>query len=411
MKVKRGEEARPAARTTLFSAVLVAAAALAACPAASSRAQQPSPPSQKSPSSSSPPSSPPSSPLSPDSLFAPGPEGSRNLVVVGRYLAADGERLRLAATFLARGAARLRASGTPDPGAEVLLGETAERLASRPAAPPEGVAVAVRFDAALGRNVRVYDGAAFLRALEDVPAGAEGPLLEVRERALAGALRARFAVPGATLIGKWEETAAWLAFAESVATPAVAEGVSRRLARAAPALARLLLAAGKTDELSALDRRLTDASVRLEALEPDPAKARRLRAAARAVRRLKGDGTPPFPQEVRLTPGPGGPGAAVVRIEGEIGRLVLVVASRADAPPGAPSRRVLHAPLLPVPGSLAVTAHRRAVTWLEAEAPTRLARVAVALDGSGPVAVTDRDTRGGSSSRRTPSRPPRRRGR
>ena len=142
-------------------------------------------------------------PLSSSSLLSlptpssQGPEGSRNLVVVGRYLAADDTRLPLAAALLARGAARLRAEGTPDPRAEVLLGETAERLAGRPGAAPEGVSFAAPFDPKLGRNVRVYDGEAFRRVLADVPADAEGPLLELRERALAGALRARFPLPGA----------------------------------------------------------------------------------------------------------------------------------------------------------------------------------------------------------------------
>ena len=80
-----------------------------------------------------------------------------------------------------------------------------------------------------------------------------------------------------------------------------------------------------------------------------------------------------------------------MRIEGEIGALALVVTARPDAPQKAAARRVLHAPLLPVPGSLALTPDRRAVTWLEAETPTRLTRVAFALDGSGPVAVPDRE--------------------
>jgi hypothetical protein len=345
--------------------------------------------------------------LSSDSLFADGAEGSRNLVVVGRYLAADDTRLSLAAALLARGAARLRAEGTPDPRAEVLLGETSERLAGRPGAPPEGVAFAEPFDPKLGRKVRVYDGEAFRRVLGDLPADAAGPLVELRERALAGALRARFPLPGQTLVAKWGETVAWLTFAESVKTPRVAEGVSRRLERAAPDLARLLLAAGRTDDLAALDRRLTDASQRLEGLEPDPAKALRLRGAARAVRQLRGSGRAPFPQEVWLTLGPA---AAVVRIEGEIGDLTLVVASSPDAPKAIASRRVLHAPLLPVLGTLALTADRRAATWLEAETPTRLARVAFALDGSGPVTITDRDIRAGSSSPRKSSRPPRRTG-
>jgi hypothetical protein len=396
MNVKREKPKGSAARATLASAFLVGA--VATLTAASSRAQQPSPPSRNPSSSSSP---------SPDSLFE-GPEGGRNLVVVGRYLSADDTRLPLAAALLARGAARLRAEGTPDPRAEVLLGETAERLAPKPVAAPEGVGFHAPFDPKLGKKVRVYDGEAFRRALGDLPEDAKEPFLELRERALAGALRARFALPGRTLITTWEETIAWLSFAESVRTPRVAESVSRRLERSAPELARLLLAAGKTDDLTALDRRLTDASQRLEALEPDPSRARRLRNAARAVRKLRGNGTAPFPQEVWLTHGPG---AAVVRIEGEIGDLALVVASRPDAPKAAVSRRLLHAPLLPVPGSLSLTADRLAATWLEAETPTRLARVAFALDGSGPVTVTDRDIRAGSSSPRRPSRPPRRRGR
>ncbi|HSB62694.1 MAG TPA: hypothetical protein VLJ18_00955, partial [Thermoanaerobaculia bacterium] len=329
-------------------------------------------------------------------------------VVVGRYPAADDTRLPLAAALLARGAARLREEGTPDPRSEVLLGETAERLAGRPGAPPAGVSYAAPFDPKLGKNVRVYDGEAFRRVLVDVPADAEGPLLELRERALAGALRARFPLPGQTLVSKWEETVAWLNFAESVRTARVAEVVSRRLERAAPDLARLLLAAGRTDDLTALDRRLSDASQRLEALEPDPAKARRLRGAARAVRRLRGSGAAPFPQEVWLTLGPA---PAVVRIEGDIGNLALVVGSGPGAPEAAAARRVLHAPLLPVPGTLALTADRRAVTWLEAETPTRLSRVAFAIDGSGPVSITDRDSRAGSSSPRKPSRRPRRTGR
>lgn len=357
----------------------LAGIAIAAMLADVSSAQQPTPPSKKSESSS------PSSSLSSSSadLFSPGPEGSRNLVIVGRYLAADDTRLPLAAALLARGAGRLRADGTPDPGAEVLLGETAERLAPRPGAAPEGVGFTAPFDPKLGRKVRVYDGEAFRRAAGDIPADASGPLRDVRERALAGALRARFPLPGVTLIAKWEEAVAWLTFAESVQSARVAESVSRRLERAAPDLARLLLAAGKMDDLKALDRRLTDASQRLEALEPDPAKARRLRGAALAVRRLVGNGRPPFPQEARVSKKPG---AAVVRIEGDIGALSLVVVENEGLPAGR-SRRVLASPLLPVPGSLAVTPDRRAVTWLEAETPTRLARVAFALDGSGPVAV------------------------
>jgi len=345
--------------------------------------------------------------LSSDSLFAEGPEGSRNLVVVGRYLAADDTRLSLAAALLARGVGRLRNERTPDPHAEVLLGEVAERLAPRNGAAPEGVGFTFAFDTRTGRRVRFYDGEAFRRALGDIPQAAEAPLLEVRERAMAGALRARFPLPGVGLLAQWEETVLWLTFAEEVRSPRVAEGVSRKLEGSAPALARLLLAAGRREDLAALDRRLVDVSGRLEALEPSPAKARRLRDAARAVRRLCGNGGPSFPQEIWLTQGPA---ALVARIEGEIGTLTLVVASHPDAPAflRARPRLVLDSPLLPVPGSLALGADGQSVTWLEAMTPTSVVRVAARLDGSGRVPVTDPGSRAVSSSLGKSSRPPRR---
>ncbi len=260
-----------------------------------------------------------------DSLFAEGPEGSRNLV-----------------------AAR----------AEVLLGEVAESLAPTGIPAPEGVGFTLVLDTRTGRRVRVYDGEAFRRALGDIPADAEGPFVELRERAMAGALRARFPIPGTGLIALWEETGLWLTFAEEVRSPRVAEGASRKLEGSAPALARLLLAAGRREDLASLDRRLVDASVRLEALEPSPAKARRLRDAARAVRRLRGNGGASFPQEIWLTQGPA---ALVARIDGEIGALSLVTCAQRD--------------------------------------------------GSGRAPVTDPDSRALSSSPRTSSRPPRRKGR
>ncbi|MDL2718064.1 MAG: hypothetical protein PT977_09935 [Acidobacteriota bacterium] len=326
--------------------------------------------------------------LSSDALFAEGPEGSRNLVIVGRYLAADETRISLAAAFLARGAARLRAEGTADPGAEVLLGEVAERLAPKGGAAPAGVGFVQVFDPKAGRRFRAYDGAAFRRVLDDIPQEADTPLAEVRERAMAGALRARFPLRGTSLLSLWEETVLWLTFAERVKSPSVAEGVARKLEAAAPSLARLLLAAERGEDLTALDRRLTDAAERLEALEPSPGKARRLREAARAVRRLRGNGGPSFPQEVWVTQGPA---ALVARIDGEIGKLSLVTEAHASAPAALRSapRAILDSPLLPVPGSLALGADGQTVTWLEAATPTSLVRVAARLDGSGRVPFTD----------------------
>ena len=329
--------------------------------------------------------------LSSESLFAEGPEGSRNLVVVGRYLAADDTRLPLAAALLARGTARLRAEGAPDAGAEVLLGEVAERLAPKGGAPPPGVGFVPVFSPKTGSRFNAYDGAAFRRALDDIPRESESPLAEVRERAMAGALRARFPVPGTSLLSLWEETVLWLTFAEGVQSPSVAEVVSKRLEGTAPALARLLLAAGRREDLTALDRRLTDAAARLEALEPSPGKARRLRNAARAVRRLRGNGGPSFPQEVWVTQGPA---AFVARIDGEIGALSLTAKPHTSAPaalraaPGA----VLDSPLLPIPGSLALGADGRTVTWLESMSPTSVIRVAARLNGGGRVPVKAKET-------------------
>ena len=351
--------------------------------------------------------------LSSDALFADGPEGSRNLVVVGRYLAADDTRLPLAAALLARGAARLRAEGAADPVAEVLLGEVAERLAPKSGAAPVGVAFVQVFDPKAGRRFRAYDGAAFRRVLDDIPPEADASLGELRERAMAGALRARFPIPGTSLVSLWEETVLWLTFAERVMSPSVSESVARKLEASAPSLARLLLAAGRGGDLTALDRRLTDAAARLEALEPSPGKARRLREAARAVRRLRGDGSPAFPQEVWVTQGPA---ALVARIDGEIGALSLVAEPHASTPAAlrAAPRAVLDSPLLPVPGSLALGADGLTVTWLEAMTPTSVVRVAARLDGSGRVSVpasgrpTNSGSRAGSSSRGKSSRPPRR---
>lgn len=109
-----------------------------------------------------------------ESLFE-GPEGSRNLVVVGRYLAFDKERLPLAVALLARGAARLREEGTPDPLADVTLGEAAEALARTRSASPEGVRFLSRFDPVSGRVVRSYDGEAFRIALDSIPPGRRVP--------------------------------------------------------------------------------------------------------------------------------------------------------------------------------------------------------------------------------------------
>ncbi|HSB37352.1 MAG TPA: hypothetical protein VLH41_10760, partial [Thermoanaerobaculia bacterium] len=125
-------------------------------------------------------------------LFPEGPVGSRNLVVVGLFLARDPARQRLASSLLSRGTVRLRREGTPDPTAEVILGETLEELSRRGIAPPDGTRFVRRTDLARTRTVDVYDGEAFRLALASLPVdpGSDRER-ELRERAVAGALRAR----------------------------------------------------------------------------------------------------------------------------------------------------------------------------------------------------------------------------
>ena len=380
MKVKRGT-VRWSAR--LFLAATCGLLARAVSPAAS--------PTPSSPSKQSSPGSPSLLSSSTEALFADGPEGSRNLVVVGRYLAFDKERLPLAVALLSRGAARFRKEGTADPLAEVTLGEAAEALARSRGTPPEGVVLLSRLDPSSGRVVRYYDGEAFRTALDSIPSDSEGPLRELKERAAAGILRARFPIPGTGLIPLWSETVAWLELAGEVTSPRVAESVSRRLDASAPPLGRLLLAAGRLEDLAALEQRLRRAGQRLEPLSPDPAPAKRLLSSAAALKRMRGNGKASFPQEVWLT---SGPAPRVVRIQGEIGDLSLVLTWK-----GVEDRTFwLASPLLPVPGSLRVSHDKRTVTWLEVEKPTVLARRSVRIGGLDGRRLTGPGIPAGSSS-------------
>ena len=309
-------------------------------------------------------------------LFPEGPSGSRNLVVVGLFLASDPSRLRLASSLLSRGTARLRKEGTPDPTAEVILGETLEELARRGIVPPDGARFVRRTDLAGTRTVDLYEGEAFRLALGSLPVDPDSDRdRELRERAAAGALRARFPFPETSLVGLWTETAAWLALVEESRTPSVVACGSRRLASAAPSLGRLLLAAGRTEELATLADRVWAASRRVRLDLPKDAAGRRLVLASSVLRRMRGDGSAPFPQEAWAGQGPAAPAA---RIEGEIGRLVLVHRTTSVGPAGPRTdSRTLYEPILPVPGSLRVSPDGRRATWLEVSGPVAVAEVAV----------------------------------
>jgi hypothetical protein len=309
-------------------------------------------------------------------LFPEGPEGSRNLVVVGLFLADDPARLRIASTLLARGTLRLRREGRPDPAAEVVLGETLEEIARRGLPPPDGARFVGRFDVGRSRSVEKYDGAAFRLALDALRADPDSDRpRELRERASAGLLRARFPFPETSLVGLFLETSAWLALVEESRTDRVVSQGATRLARAAPSLGRLLLAAGRTRELAVLAGRLRKAARRVRLDFPKEAAGRRLVLAASVVRRIRGDGTAPFPQEAWAGEGPAVPAA---RIEGEIGRLALVLRTSTVGSEGIRTEsRKLYEPLLPVPGSLRVSRDGRRATWLEVAGPASVAGIGV----------------------------------
>ena len=169
------------------------------------------------------------------------------------------------------------------------------------------------------------------------------------------------------------ETAAWLALVEESRTETVVSYGSRRLAMCAPSLARLLLASGRTTDLEALSGRLAKAARRVRLDLPKEAAGRKLVLAATVVRRMRGDGTAPFPQEAWSGQGPGVPAA---RIEGEIGRLALVVRTTAVGADGLrTASRKLYEPVLPVPGSLRVSPDGRRATWLEVAGPASVAGI------------------------------------
>lgn len=277
--------------------------------------------------------------------FDDGCDASREMVVVGRFLAGDAARRPLAVSLLLRGTERLRADGTPDADAEILLGETAEALVATSDHVPDGVGVVLRG----GR--RAYDGEAFRRALLTVDS----------DRARAGALRSEFPGTSDGFIALWKETGAFLSLAEVATDPSVVAFATDRLGAASLALGRLLLAAGKPDQLKDLEARVTDAAVRTGSAK--------LGARAAILLAMRGNGRPPFPQEA-AAPG------MLVRLDGEIGALTL----RLNGSP-VPASAI---PVLPVPGSLRLSPDGRTAAWLEVSSPSSITPVLVSLSKDDP---------------------------
>jgi len=315
-------------------------------------------------------------------VFAEGAEGTRDLVTVGRTLARTHTYRRLAAAFLLRASERLKEANTPDPAVEVLLGETAEALATVEgvASYPAGLAITTRPDLPGGAFRRFYRGDAFERALELTKGQSSGDLSGLRDRATAGLLRARYPMTSISLSGLWQETAAWLQVVESASDPAALASAAERLGAASLVLARYLLAAEKLDQIGTLETRIGPAGGRVAALLPNTTHGRKLISRSAILHAMRGDGTRSFPQEARVRVGPV---ERIVRIDGKLGALTLTsrtsVGSTAELP-----RRSVAIPVLPVPGSLRVSPDGKTAAWIEVVGPSTLMPVIASLTKDEP---------------------------
>jgi hypothetical protein len=315
-------------------------------------------------------------------VFAEGAEGTRDLVTVGRTLARTDTYRRLAAAFLLRASERLKEANAPDPAVEVLLGETAEALATVEGVSsyPAGLAIMTRPDLPGGALRHFYRGDAFERALELTKGQSSGDLSGLRDRATAGLLRARYPMTSISLAGLWQETAAWLQVAESASDPAALVSAAERLGAASLVLGRYLLAAEKLDQIGTLETRIGPAGGRVSALLPNKTHGRKLISRSVILHAMRGDGTRSFPQEARVRVGPV---ERIVRIDGKLGALTLTsrtsVGSTSELP-----RRSAAIPVLPVPGSLRVSPDGKTAAWIEVVGPTTLMPVIASLTKDEP---------------------------
>ncbi len=319
------------------------------------------------------------------SIFAPGESGDADLVAAGRALGSSEALRRLAAAFLLRASERLRSRGAGDPAVEVLLGETAESLARSGGPFPPGLEVESRplppseagGAAAAGW---LYTGEAFRRAVL-MTARAESPTSSRwRERARAGALRQLYPETAATFATLWQETAGWLELIETAEDPfALAPGADR-MGTASLALGRLLLAADRLEDLDKLEGRVRGAGVRVRSLLPKEKSGGRLLSRARILRSMRGNATPPFPQEARVRLGPK---EVVIRIAGKLGALELSEETTVAATRVGPRKKGA-VPILPVPGSLRLAPDGKTAAWIEVVSPSKLVPVVVSLERDEP---------------------------
>jgi hypothetical protein len=311
-------------------------------------------------------------------LFAAGPEGTRDLVTVGRILGQSETYRRLATALLLRAGERLREAGTPDARVELLLAETAEALAGSGGPFPPGLDVAAR--AAAGSTRYFYTGDAFQRAAELAGKPGAEDLKDVKERATAGLLRARYPETAVTLATLWQETAAWLQLAESAQDPSALRSAAARLGTASLSLGRFLLAVGRLDQMGTLEERVRAAGGRVAAVLPGKTDGRKLLARAALLRAMRGDGTRSFPQEARVRIGPK---EQVVKIDGKLGGLRLISQHGVGSTWSLPTPRAA-VPVLPVPGSLRLSPDGRSVAWVEVAGPSSLLPVIASLEKDEP---------------------------
>jgi hypothetical protein len=315
-------------------------------------------------------------------VFPPDANATRDLVVIGRAFSENDTHRLLAACLLDRAASRLRDAKTPDPEVEVLLGETAEGLASTGGPFRTDLGLSEQTDSSSTRGF--YDGSAFKRAAELLGSDTSpsDQTRSLRERAQAGLLRAQYRDRPSSLAGLLQESNAWLSLLETAEDPAVLRSAADRVGEASLGIGRYLLALGKLDELAKLETRVRAASTRVLGFSPDTPDGRRLASRAAILFAMRGDGSPSFPQEVRIGSGSGSR-ERIVRIEGKLGALTLGVETRAGATREAATRKAA-IPILPVPGSLRISPDGRSVAWIEVAGPSQLVPVVTSLERDEP---------------------------
>jgi hypothetical protein len=310
-------------------------------------------------------------------VFGPDAASTTDMIAVGRAFGRNDGNRRLAAALLERASQRLREGKTPDPEVEVLLGETAEGLAAAGGPHPKEIHIVEKSG---GAATGSYDGAAFERAIEMLSKDPSPERAQLRERAMAGILRARYPERSTSLAALAQETGAWLQLAEAAEDPAVLRCAADRAGAASLALGRYLLALGKQDDLGKLEDRVRTAGARVRKILADSNDGARLFARAGVLHAMRGNGAPAFPQELKVV---AGPKEKTVRIDGKLGALQLLVETRVGGTRDAAVRKAA-VPILPVPGSLRVSPDGRSVAWVEVAGPSLLVPVATSLERDEP---------------------------